>query len=190
MNKSILISSAVGLALAVSAIALNPGASEPKSGLAVGELVSAFHPSHVTGPLAGTDSCPPCTYGNLPMVQAWINGDTTQNIAAIAAKLDKAMVAKSGAELKTFVIVLTSDPKSTSEELKAIAKEQGLKNVALAYLDKKDSAVEDYKMSVSPEVKNTIFVYRNRKVDSKFVNLDPNEAGLTSLSLAIDKITK
>lgn len=29
------------------------------SGLSVGEVVTPFHPQHVTGPDKGTDACPP-----------------------------------------------------------------------------------------------------------------------------------
>ncbi len=31
----------------------------PDSGLSVGEMVTPFHPWHVTGPNKGTDACPP-----------------------------------------------------------------------------------------------------------------------------------
>lgn len=31
----------------------------PDSGLNVGEMVTPFHPLHVTGPHKGTDACPP-----------------------------------------------------------------------------------------------------------------------------------
>jgi hypothetical protein len=190
MYKTLIISTAAIAALAVSALAFAPRpVSEPKSGLDIGELVSAFNPTHVTGPLAGTDSCPPCTYGNLPMVQAWVNGDSKENITAVAKTLDQQMEAKSGAELKTFVIVLTSDPKSTAAELKEIGETNHLKYVALAYLDKKSPSVDDYKVAVNSEVKNTVFVYKKRRVESKFVNLNPDEKGLSELTAAIAKIT-
>jgi hypothetical protein len=44
------------LALAVFAL---PLASEPESGIDVGDMVPKFHPRHVSGPLKGTDACPP-----------------------------------------------------------------------------------------------------------------------------------
>jgi hypothetical protein len=42
----------IGAAIAACAFA-------PVSGLNVGEMVTPFHPQHVTGPLKGTDACPP-----------------------------------------------------------------------------------------------------------------------------------
>ncbi|HSI72485.1 MAG TPA: hypothetical protein VK934_04855 [Fimbriimonas sp.] len=174
---------------AVSLLALPVFASNPESGLKVGEMVSAFHPTHVTGPLKGTSDCPPCTFGARPQVQVWINQDETKNIVMISKLLEKEMEENKASELKAFVIVLTDTPKETAELLSAIGDRIKAKNVALAYLSKKDAAVSDYKVNVANDVKNTVFVYRNKKVSEKFVNLKADEKGLTELSQAIDKIT-
>lgn len=42
----------------LGAVALSAGFG-PTSGLKVGEMVTPFHPNHVTGPLKGTNACPP-----------------------------------------------------------------------------------------------------------------------------------
>jgi hypothetical protein len=34
------------------------GFAQPQSGPAIGDRLPAFHPQHVTGPDAGTDTCP------------------------------------------------------------------------------------------------------------------------------------
>jgi hypothetical protein len=48
--------------LAFTALAFRPAAPEPvsgpESGLKVGDMVSAYDPNHVTGPLKGTTTCP------------------------------------------------------------------------------------------------------------------------------------
>ncbi len=44
---------------AFAVFALPAFASQPESGLKVGDRVPAFHPQHVSGPLKGTDTCPP-----------------------------------------------------------------------------------------------------------------------------------
>ena len=46
-------------ALAVLVLPALACISDPESGLAVGEMVTPFHPQHVSGPLKGTDECPP-----------------------------------------------------------------------------------------------------------------------------------
>jgi hypothetical protein len=174
---------------AVSILALPVFASNPESGLKVGETVTPFNPTHVTGPLKGTNNCPPCTFGSRPQVQVWINGDETKNLVYIARMLEKEMKENEASELKAFVIVLTDTPEETAKLLAAVGERVGAKNVGLAYLSKKDAAVSNYKFNVSADVKNTVFVYRDKKVSEKFVNLKADEAGLAELAKSIDKIT-
>lgn len=167
-------------------------AAPAKSGLEVGETVSAFHPNHVAGPHKGTNACPPCTYGVLPQVQVWVNGDSGTNVQAIANNLQENMKAHSGAKLKTFVIFLTDDSKSqdTAKAIEGMAKKVQANDVAMAWLGKGDKAVEDYKVNVAPEIKNTVFVYKDRQVKAKFVNFKADKKGLAELNAAISGITK
>ena len=67
--KKVLLGSLVG-ATAVAAFAF--GAN---SGISVGENVTPFHPNHISGPLANSTNCFPCTFQNRPQVQVWVNGD-------------------------------------------------------------------------------------------------------------------
>ncbi len=173
---------------AVSALALPVLAISPESGLRVGETVTPFHPTHVTGPLKGTDKCPPCTYGARPQVQVWMNGHDTKNLVYITRLLDREMKANAKSELQAFVIVLTDTPEETAKLLTAVADRVGTKDVALAYLSKKDAAVSAYKVNVTPDVSNTVFVYRDKKVSQKFVNLKGDEEGLGLLAKAINKV--
>ena len=46
-------------ALAVLVLPALASLSDPESGLAVGDMVTPFHPRHVSGPFKGTDECPP-----------------------------------------------------------------------------------------------------------------------------------
>jgi hypothetical protein len=180
------------LSVALAASALSVAAFAADSGLKVGEMVSAFHPKHVAGPHKGTDACPPCTYGNLPMVQVWVNGDDMGNVLEISKTLEKAVEAKKRSQFKAFVIVLTDKAKSkeTAAALEAAAAKAGFNDLAVAYLSKDDHAIKDYKVNTAADVKNTIFVYKDRTVQTKFVNLKGDKAGLSSLNTAIDKIAK
>ena len=177
---------------AVSVLAIPVVASlSTESGLKIGETVTPFHPTHVTGPLKGTKDCPPCTFGSRPQVQVWFNGqDDTKNLVLLTKQLDKEMKENAASELKAFVIVLTDTPEETAKLLEAVAARVKADTVALAYLSKKDAAVSDYKVNVSADVKNTVFVYRDKKVSEKFVNLKADEQGIADLGKAIDKITQ
>lgn len=154
-----------------------------KSGLEVGEMVTPFHPKHLSGPDKGTDTCPPCKYGARPAVQVWNNGDSSENIAKLA-KVLSGEVADSKADFKAFVINLTSTP-DCEKAAKEMASKLPYENIAITMLPTDNSAIKNYKVNVSPEVKNTVFVYRNKKVVAKFVNLEANEKGLGELKAAI-----
>ena len=175
---------------ALAVLALAGFSKSLDSGLKVGETVFSFNPHHVTGPLKGTDSCPPCTYGNRPMVQAWVNGPDETTITSLAKSLDADMTAHADKQLKTFVIVLVNKDQipSTESLLTSIAKKTGCNQVALAYLSKDDGAVSDYEVNTAPEVKSTIFVYKNRTVDTKFVNLATDEKGLAKQDSAVNSM--
>lgn len=169
-------------AMAVPVFALAPATS----GLAVGESVTPFHPMHVSGPDAGTDTCPPCKYGNRPAVQVWANMDDAANLQAIAKNLS-GKVASSKNELKAFVINLTHCDKCI-DGTKSMAAKSKLDNIAFTYLPSDSEFVKNYKVNTESEVKNTVFVYKNKKVVAKFVNLKADEKGLKELNAAIAKI--
>lgn len=178
----------LGALVALPLVALAAGGA-PKSGLKTGEMVSAFEPSHVSGPDAGTKTCPVCKYGKTPAVQVWVNGDTPENISKIADTLEASIKMQGAERLKGFVIFIK--PKSMNEEalqnqLKMVADKCHLTNVALTYVDGPKSAfVGQYKINTSSDVKNTVMVYHDMKVNANFVNLKGDEKGLKSLKGAM-----
>jgi hypothetical protein len=174
---------------ALSVLVLPALAGTIESGLKVGETVTPFHPTHITGPLKGTTNCPPCTFGARPQVQVWVNDDNMMNVVNIARLLEKQVQANGKSELKAFVIVLTDKPEETGKFLAALAERIGAKEVGLAYLKKDDEAVRQYKFNLGADVKNTIFVYKNKTVSEKFVNLKADEKGVADLTAAISNVT-
>jgi hypothetical protein len=185
MKKAIYGSVAIA-ALSVSAFALLGGAN---SGLKPGENVTPFHPKHITGPLAGSDKCFPCTYQQRPQVQVWVNGDDLTNVTAIAKNLQKNIVSHKGSEFKAMVVFVSNDAAKLAPALKEAAK-NGAPDVAMSVISPKDEAVEAYKINLSPEVKNTVIVYKNWKVDQTMVNFKATDKGLEALNGAIAKIAK
>jgi hypothetical protein len=173
---------------AITAIAMSPTVD---SGLKVGDFVSAFHPKHVTGPHKGTDTCPPCTYGKLPQVQVWVNGDDSKNVEAIAKLLDSRVGDWKKSDLKAFFIFVTdaAGKAATAKKIEDIASKSGAK-IAMAWIDKGDEAIEQYAINTDAGVKNTVLVYKDMKVASKFVNLKADQKGLVQLNQAVDGITK
>lgn len=182
----------VGAAVLVAAVSVTAFAlNSVDSGLKVGDFVSAFHPTHVAGPFKGTDTCLPCTYGKMPQVQVWVNGDDEKNVEAIAKLLEKRTGEWKKSNLKTLVIFVTdgANKAATAKKIEAIAPRVG-NNVAMAHIDKGNEAIEQYAINTAATVKNTILVYKDMKVQTKFVNLKADEKGLGELNTAINGITK
>ena len=162
------------------------------SGVSKGEMLPAFHPTHVAGPDKNTDTCPVCKYGMNPAVQVWVNSDDAGNVTEIVKTLDKEVATNKKKKLRAFVVYI--NPKSETKEeveknlakLNADAKSSG---VGIAYLDSpKNDAVKGYAINTDAKVKNTIFVYKNLTVATKFVNLKADKTGLASLKAAIAKV--
>jgi hypothetical protein len=183
MNKSMLfVGGLFALALAVPAVA----GFSAKSGLAPGESISAFHPVHISGPLANSEKCFPCTFQSRPQVQVWVNGDDPKNIVAIAKNLQSEINKNKKAEFKAMIVVL-GDKAALKPVVKAAATEANTPDVAMAILPKTDEAVKNYKINLAADVKNTVFVYRNWKVSDSMVNLKADTKGLNALNAAIAK---
>src|SRR5262249_50704846 len=145
------------LFLAGSALAAVHAPGTLKSGPEVGGSVFAFEPHHVTGPDAGTNTCPVCKYGNTPAVQGLGNHEDQVTIGKIVKTLEK-RAAKNPSGFKAFVIdvIEPKAQKQTAAVLRGIAKASGAKNVALAYVAKGDQSVGDYAINLDKKVKNTV----------------------------------
>lgn len=177
-----------GSIILVGAVAASALGFSLDSGLKVGERVTPFHPTHISGPLKGTNNCPPCTFQNRPQVQVWVNGDDVANVEKIAKVLDAEM--GSNKEFKAFVIFVTDNPEATAKKLKDVVSKTGLNNVAFAYIDKNDEALENYKINTGADIKNTVFLYKKWTVQDKYVNFKADSAGLNKLKEAVASLNK
>ncbi len=178
----------ISIAFAAAAILALPALANVSSGPAVGEKITPFHPTHVTGPDAGTTTCPPCKYGNTPAVQVWVNGDDTANVLKIAGKLNE--VAKKDEDFKAFIIFVVDPAKKAKMEttLKDAAKSTGYNAIAMAWVPNNSEYLKAYK--IDKAAKNTVLVYKDRKVTHNWVNMVANETGVKNLTAAIQQITK
>lgn len=184
MKRSIVL-----LGSALAALALAKGVN---SGLNKGEDVSPFHPNHFAGPLANSTTCFPCTFQNRPQVQVWVTGDRMENVAKIASTLGAAMKKNEKAEFKALVVFVGEGAQAEKAKAAGLAlvKAEGLKGLAMATISPTNEAIKAYKINLSPDVKNTVLVYKNWKVQDKLVNLTADEKGLQTLNGAIASVVK
>ncbi len=168
--------------------------TESKSGVEKGGMLSAFHPTHVSGPDKKTNTCPVCKYPENPAVQVWVNNDDPKNVEKLVSTLEKSLEANKDKKMKAFVIYLNPGKKSgklLEKDLTAMAKKNKIERVSIAYLtNPKDEAISEYKINTDAKVKNTVFVYKEREVKTKFVNLVADEKGLEELNQAITSVNE
>lgn len=80
-------------------------------------------------------------------------------MASLVKQID-AQVAKSG-KLKSFVVVLTDDADKTADNLKKLAKDEGIKNVPLTLMES-FSGPPEYQIAKDADV--TVMMWREHKV--------------------------
>ncbi len=174
-------------ALTLGVLAVAYAVSGVESGLAVGESVTPFHPTHVSGPDKGTDTCPPCKYGSRPAVQAWISpAEKAEVVAAIGKTLEGAETKYAKTEFQGFMIMLTRCD-ACVDKAKTYATESKTSKIAVATLDVNNEAIKNYKVNTAKDMLNTVFVYKNKKVVEKFVNLTNSKEDIAKLEAAIAK---
>ncbi len=179
----------LALAGAASLFALVPLGGAAKAGLKLGESVTAFHPRHLSGPLAGTTNCFPCTFQNRPQTQIWVHGDSEANVGAVAKMLDGEMTSKSGKEFKALVVVLYDKGGEAQAEAfaKAIPGKYGAKRVGVAVLPTTSEYVANYKIDL--KAKNTVYVYKDWKVTAAYADVNAAKDG-ARIASSIDAITR
>lgn len=123
-------------------------------------------------------------------MQVWINDDDSTSLAAIAKALSATVKANEAKQLRAFIIVLTDKDKAekTASSLEKVAKDLNVSNIGIAYLARDDGGVRGYKINTDASVKNTILVYKNKRVTTKFVNLVADKAGLKQLETGISSL--
>ena len=156
------------------------------SGLAIGSNCPAFDPKHVSGADKGKTACPMCKYGYQQGIMVWINESNMEQIESFARRLESEMQKRGVKKLRVFLIHMNPTNKnlgSLESELINWAAKQDLRKVALVYIptpnDPESSQL--FEINTSPEIKNTVFVYKKRKVAAKWVNIDYDDLSLSTI---------
>ncbi len=161
-------------------------ASAFSSGLEVGSNCPAFDPLHISGTDAGKKACPMCKYGYGEGLIIWINDPSISIISSFAIMLDNE-IQKRG--LKNFRVFLVYIKPQSEEEDAAIKKliswtsQMNIRNVAVTIVpsatDEKTAGA--YNINPSPNVFNTVFIYKKRHIADKFINIDYDEASFEKI---------
>jgi len=127
-------------------------------------------------------------------VQVWVSADSLKNVAGIASALEKACEASGSKDLRAFVVFINHLEQPGDEigkELAAWAEKNGWKRVSVAYLAGPNARpVSDFKISLDVRVRNTVFLYRDRMLRDRFINLKADEKGIAALQASIAELLK
>ena len=111
-----------------------------------------------------------------PQVQILVHLDPEDNAASLAVKLQDLIrkVRQGGA--KAYGFVIWTDP-NAKDKIAKLAEDKKIEDIALCYLPDKqrDNYLRLLKIEPSEKLRNVIFVYRNKRLTHKFVNLDAKD---------------
>jgi protocatechuate 3,4-dioxygenase, beta subunit len=166
----------------------------PESGLSIGSNCPAFDPVHLSGADKGSTACPMCKYGSGQGVMVWFNHAGLDEIKGFAATFEKEMNDRGVKKLRVFLVYMNPFYKQNDkEDLRILQKKiiewcekQNLMQVAMVWIpspvDKETAGL--YKMN--PKVKNTVLVYKKRRVVAKWVNIEYNNEAVKNILSKVD----
>ncbi|HMR92216.1 MAG TPA: hypothetical protein PKC69_07870 [Chitinophagaceae bacterium] len=173
-----------------------PGYPQPEmtgiqSGLDTGDPCPAFDPVHLSGIDKGKPVCPMCKYGYGQGVMVWFNHGPDE-LALFAKQLETAMQEKGEKQLRVFLVYTNpfykendkTENKIVRQKMEKWAQENNLQKVALLWVPSPVDAESSALFKINPEAKNTVFVYKKRKVAAKWVNIDYADASAVSTILS------
>lgn len=173
----------------LAAVALVAGfavAAELKSGPQTGEKVPGpFHPLNINGEDAGKKACLYCKNGANPVAVVFARSADCEETAKLLKKLDEATATHSKCEMGSFAVFLTDDDKA-EEKLKAMVKNQGLKNLIVSV----DNPAGPEKYTISKDADVTVLLYTNHvvKANHAFKKGELSDAKIDEVVKDVSKI--
>lgn len=171
----------------------NAGLPKMNSGLEIGTPCPAFDPFHLSGADKGKKVCPMCKYGYGQGIMVWFNHANLDHMTEFVKSLETEMKSRGEKELRVFFVYMNPFYKNSADpdyeiigrKLKQWCEKQNLQKVAMTWipspLDEKTAGV----YNINPDAKNTIFVYKSRRVAAKWVNVEYDRETLKNILNAL-----
>ena len=113
-----------------------------------------------------------------PQIQVWVHLDAEENTTSLVVKLQE-LIRKVRAEgKKAYAFVIWTQGEAVKDKLAKLAEEKKIEDIALCYLPdrQRDSYLRLHKIELSDKLHNIIFVYRDKRLGHKFINLDAKDS--------------
>ncbi|MFT3910704.1 MAG: hypothetical protein QM737_14900 [Ferruginibacter sp.] len=167
------------------------------SGLAIGANCPAFDPIHLSGIDKEKKACPMCKYGKGQGIMVWFNHKNLEQMKNFVSLLETTMQQRGETNFRVFLVYMNPAYKYNDETGQKIlrgklikwAEEQQLKKVALLWVPSPVDAETCGIYLINPGAKNTVFVYKKRKVIAKYINMDYTGDAVKQMLEKIDSET-
>lgn len=173
-----ILASSVLVALAFSAVAES---ADIRSGLVVGSYPKAYSVTDVTGPAAGNGLlCYRCRYGAQPVVNIFAN-KMDENVVKLIKQIDSIVGKNRDEKMAAFVVLLSDQPETQTENLKTVASKNALTHTPLTvYSDSEGPA--SYRLSKDADVTVMMWVDEEVKVNHALKLTDLNAEMIAAIS--------
>ncbi|MEO8111108.1 MAG: hypothetical protein ABI594_13780 [Ginsengibacter sp.] len=156
------------------------------SGLAIGSNCPAFDPLHISGADAGKKACPMCKYGTGEGLMIWINNPSLPAVSSFVTLLDNEMQKKGANNFRVFLMYMKPAAEQQDAAIKKLTSwttQMNIRNVAVTLVPSTTDATtaKVYNINSSPNIINTVFIYKKRKVADKFINIDYTQSSFEKI---------
>jgi protocatechuate 3,4-dioxygenase beta subunit len=157
-----------------------------QSGLVIGSNCPAFDPLHLSGADKGKATCPMCKYGYDQGVMVWFNHANLDQMKNFVTTLETEMEHRGVKKLRVFLVYMNPFYKENDTEglrilqnkIRKWCEQQNLERVAMVWIPSPVDKETAGTYKINPEAKNTVFVYKKRKVIAKWVNIEYDNESL------------
>ncbi len=112
--------------------------------------------------------------------------DSEENAASLAAKLQDLIRWVRKKEVKAYGFVVWTQGETVKDKLVKIAEDKKIEDIAICYIPDKqrEAYLKLFKVEPSEKLRNIVFVYRDKRLVAKFVNLDAKDFDKVALAFA------
>ncbi|MCS7185706.1 MAG: hypothetical protein RMK89_01995 [Armatimonadota bacterium] len=89
-------------------------------------------------------------------------------------------------EAKAYGFVIWTQGETVKDKLVKLTEDKKIEDIAICYLPdrQREAYLKLYKIELSDKLRNIVFVYRDKRLVAKFVNLDAKDFDKVALSFA------
>jgi protocatechuate 3,4-dioxygenase beta subunit len=129
-----------------------------------------------------------CKYGYGQGIMLWFNHANLDQLQDFAKTLENEMKQRGEKNLRVFLVYMNPFYKNDQQgqeilgrKIRLWCQKQGLKKVAMVWVPSPVDPKTCGLYKINPDAKNTVFVYKKRKIAAKWVNMEYNEESVNKL---------